>query len=117
MSKRYELVVFDWDGTLMDSEARIVSCMQRAAADAGFPIPAPAAARDIIGLGMTEAVGRLFPAATPPRVDDLISAYREHWLGNEVKPKPCLAVRSTSCQVCTGQDTCWRWPRERVAVG
>ena len=41
MSKRYELVVFDWDGTLMDSEARIVSCMQRAAADAGkWGIPA-----------------------------------------------------------------------------
>ena len=85
MSKRYELVVFDWDGTLMDSEARIVSCMQRAAADAGFPIPAPAAARDIIGLGMTEAVGRLFPTAEPRGVDDLISAYREHWLGNEVE--------------------------------
>ena len=85
MSKRYELVVFDWDGTLMDSEARIVSCMQRAAADAGFPIPAPAAARDIIGLGMTEAVGRLFPTADPRSVDDLISAYREHWLGNEVE--------------------------------
>jgi phosphoglycolate phosphatase len=85
MIKRYELVVFDWDGTLMDSEARIVSCMQRAAADAGFPIPTPAAARDIIGLGMTEAVGRLFPTAAPSRVDDLINAYREHWLGNEVE--------------------------------
>jgi phosphoglycolate phosphatase len=85
MSKRYELVVFDWDGTLMDSEARIVSCMQRAAADAGFPIPVPAAARDIIGLGMTEAVGRLFPTADPRGVDNLISAYREHWLGNEVE--------------------------------
>ena len=85
MSKRYELVVFDWDGTLMNSEARIVSCMQRAAADSGFPVPSPAAARDIIGLGMTEAVARLFPGAALPRVDTLINAYREHWLGNEIE--------------------------------
>ena len=84
-SKEYELVVFDWDGTLMDSEVRIVTCMQRAAADAGFPVPEDAAARDIIGLGMTEAVQRLFPAADAQGVADLISAYRVHWLGNRVE--------------------------------
>jgi len=85
MSKKYELIVFDWDGTLMDSEARIVTCMQHAAADAGFPIPADAAARDIIGLGMKEAVERLFPDADVKGVNSLIDAYREHWLGNHVE--------------------------------
>lgn len=86
MSKKYELIVFDWDGTLMDSEVRIVTCMQRAAADAGFAIPSEAAARDIIGLGMTEAVQRLFPDADATGVDALVDAYRGHWLGNRVEP-------------------------------
>lgn len=85
MNRKYELIVFDWDGTLMDSEARIVTCMQRAAADAGFPIPTEAAARDIIGLGMKEAVERLFRDADPNGVDALIDAYRGHWLGNSVR--------------------------------
>ena len=51
MNSRYELVVFDWDGTLMDSELRIVTCMQRAAGDVGLQVPTEGAARDIIGLG------------------------------------------------------------------
>ena len=85
MNKRYELVVFDWDGTLMNSEARIVACMQRAASDAGFSVPTRASARDIIGLGMREAVERLFPAADAPGVERLIGAYRGHWLGDQVE--------------------------------
>ena len=85
MSNRYELVVFDWDGTLMNSEARIVACMQRAAADAGFPVPTRASARDIIGLGMREAVERLFPTAETQGIETLIGAYRGHWLGDEVE--------------------------------
>ena len=84
-NKRYELVVFDWDGTLMDSEVRIVTCMQQAAADAGYPVPTEAAARDIIGLGLNEAVRRLFPAAGAHDIDRLIERYREHWLGNRVE--------------------------------
>jgi phosphoglycolate phosphatase len=83
-NKRYELVVFDWDGTLMNSEVRIVTCMQLAAADTGFPVPADETARDIIGLGLTEAVERLFPAADEKAVDALINAYRGHWLGSRV---------------------------------
>ena len=84
--KSFELIVFDWDGTLMDSEARIVDCMQRAAADAGFAVPGRAAARDIIGLGLDEAVARLFPGAGPEDVTRLVDAYRGHWLGREITP-------------------------------
>ena len=87
MDKRYELVVFDWDGTLMNSEARIVACMQRAAADAGFSVPTRASARDIIGLGMREAVERLFPTAETPGIERLIDAYRGYWLGDEIEPE------------------------------
>ena len=84
MNKTYELIVFDWDGTLMDSEARIVACMQRAALEVGVREPSHEAARDIIGLGMSEAVRRLFPELGTPEVESLISAYRVHWLGDQI---------------------------------
>lgn len=84
MSKTYELIVFDWDGTLIDSEARIVTCMQCAARDTGVPEPTQEAARDIIGLGMKEAVERLFPTLDGREVESLIDAYRVHWLGNQI---------------------------------
>jgi phosphoglycolate phosphatase len=86
VKRRFELIVFDWDGTLMDSEYRIVTCMQRAAHDVGISVPTEAAARDIIGLGMTQAVKRLFPHAGPADVEALVDAYRRHWLGDEVAP-------------------------------
>jgi phosphoglycolate phosphatase len=89
--KKYDLIVFDWDGTLMDSEARIVTCMQRAAADVGIGVPTRADARDIIGLGLDEAVARLFPGVGSPLVGRVVEAYREHWLGGEVEPAVMFA--------------------------
>lgn len=81
---KYELVVFDWDGTLMDSEVRIVTCMQRAAQDTGSPIPSDAAVREIIGLSMERAVEQLFPGIDEKSLPAFIEAYRVHWLGDEV---------------------------------
>lgn len=83
---RYPLVVFDWDGTLMDSEARIVHCMQAAAEDVAIAVPSRAAARDIIGLGMIEAVQQLFNAPTPAVTDAIIDRYRHHWLSDSLAP-------------------------------
>ena len=91
MKLKYDLVVFDWDGTLMDSEARIVDCMQRAAADVGVDVPGRAEARDIIGLGLEQAVARLFPRADAARVGAIVDAYRRHWLGDEVAPASMFA--------------------------
>ena len=91
MKLKYDLVVFDWDGTLMDSEARIVDCMQRAAADVGVTVPGRAEARDIIGLGLEQAVARLFPQADTTRIDEIVDAYRRHWLGDEVEPARMFA--------------------------
>lgn len=84
----YQLVVFDWDGTLMDSEARIVSCIQAAARDAGIVAPSHEAARDIIGLGLAEAIARLFPAADEQALGRLVARYRHHWLGEQLAPAP-----------------------------
>jgi phosphoglycolate phosphatase len=84
MNPDYSLIVFDWDGTLMDSAARIVQCMRLAASDVGLSVPTPAAARDIIGLGLDDAVARLFPGIGRGDLESLVSAYRYHWLGDRV---------------------------------
>jgi phosphoglycolate phosphatase len=84
--KNCELLVFDWDGTLMDSEHRIVTCMQLAAGDMGCAVPDNAAVRNIIGLGLHEAVGALFPDADGQGVERIIDAYRSHWLGDRIPP-------------------------------
>ena len=76
----YSLLVFDWDGTLMDSEAKIVACLQAAAADMRLELPDESQARQVIGLGLHEAVKSLFPAADADTRKGLAEAYRDHFL-------------------------------------
>ena len=88
MNTRYQLLIFDWDGTLMDSVARIVSCMQQSARDCRLPLPVDAAVRDIIGLSLRVAVPRLFPGLTAEALDHFIDRYREHYLYLDPTPTP-----------------------------
>ncbi|MEN8174711.1 MAG: HAD-IA family hydrolase [Pseudomonadota bacterium] len=76
----FSLVVFDWDGTLMDSEARIVGCLQAAARDCAVPEPGRTAARDVIGLGLDQAIATLFPRQAAAAHAQLARRYREHFL-------------------------------------
>lgn len=76
----FELIVFDWDGTLMDSQARIVDCILAAFADMGLELPSREAAADIIGLGLDEAMARLLPTAGPAERRALAGHYRRHFL-------------------------------------
>ncbi len=73
-------VVFDWDGTLADSIDNIVSCMQLAATSVGLMAPTDVAVRDIIGLGLFEAVEVLFPRAEVSLIERTVEAYRHHYL-------------------------------------
>jgi phosphoglycolate phosphatase len=75
--KRIELVVFDWDGTLMDSAARIVEAVQAAIAAAGLPPRADERIREIIGLGMGEAIAALYPDESAARHERLAATYRD----------------------------------------
>lgn len=72
-----ELVIFDWDGTLMDSGARIVAAIQAAIADSGLPERDPETIRGIIGLGMNEAIAALYPQAPAAARARLKSVYTE----------------------------------------
>lgn len=83
---RYRLVIFDWDGTLMDSAARIVDCMQAASRDAGWgELPADAI-RNIIGLGLPEAIATLCPGIDPDRAELLRSRYAWHFVEGSDTP-------------------------------
>jgi len=77
--RRYDILIFDWDGTLMDSTAWIVECMQCGIVDTGLESRSDEAIRGIIGLGLTEAVQELYPGAAGHEVQALCTAYREHY--------------------------------------
>jgi phosphoglycolate phosphatase len=61
MKNRFDLIIFDWDGTLVDSIDWIVQCIQRAAAHYYCPVPEKQAAKDIIGLSIEQAIQVLLP--------------------------------------------------------
>ncbi len=78
--KCYELVIFDWDGTLMNSEARIVAAIQHAAEDVGLPVLSDEESKQIIGLSLEYAILGLYPDASPEQVEKMASAYSKHFL-------------------------------------
>ncbi len=80
---RYRLIIFDWDGTLMDSADRIVDCMQRAGVEVGWPSLSREAVRDIIGLGLPEAIARLCPGIDTEQAEYLRQRYVDHFVTAE----------------------------------
>ncbi len=79
--KQFDLIVFDWDGTLMDSTATIVKSIQAAARDIGLPIPSREAAAHVIGLGLTEAMQAVLgPGLEPKMYQRMVERYRHHYL-------------------------------------
>jgi len=78
----YQLIVFDWDGTLMDSTGHIVNCMQQAITELELPTLADSAISHIIGLGLNEAVLTLYPDADHQLVTTLADKYRQVWLNS-----------------------------------
>jgi phosphoglycolate phosphatase len=78
--KQFDLIVFDWDGTLMDSTATIVKCIQSAAKDLGLAVPSDAAASHVIGLGLGEAMQAVMPNIDPAMYPRMVERYRYHFL-------------------------------------
>lgn len=81
--KNYELIVFDWDGTLMDSTAAIVRAMRAASRDLGLPEPTDLRARQVIGLGLVEALSVAVPELAPQRYEEMADRYRFHYLSQD----------------------------------
>ncbi|HBY84955.1 MAG TPA: HAD family hydrolase [Colwellia sp.] len=85
---RYKLVIFDWDGTLMDSIARIVSSMQAAAEHCQLTIPSVKSVKDIIGLSLPKALELLFPNASSSQITALIGQYQFQYVEGDTTPAP-----------------------------
>ena len=83
MDRRYELIVFDWDGTLLDSAAAIVRAIQSACRDLGLPVPTQARARHVIGLGLDEALGYAVPELARADFPKMVERYRYHYLARD----------------------------------
>lgn len=83
MPKRFELIVFDWDGTLMDSTATIASSIQRACGDLALPVPSDGAAHHVIGLGLADALAYAVPELTAEMMPMMLERYRYHYLSRD----------------------------------
>jgi phosphoglycolate phosphatase len=81
--KQFDLIVFDWDGTLMDSTSTIVKCIQAAARDLGLPVPRDDDASHVIGLGLHEAMQAAMPNIEPALVVRMVERYRFHFLSKD----------------------------------
>lgn len=79
MKERFDLLVFDWDGTLFDSIGWIVESLQYAARECGLPVPGDPAARSVIGLGLHEAMESLYPGASSELALRVAQSYRRYY--------------------------------------
>ncbi len=77
--RRYELIIFDWDGTLRDSVGTIVGCAQAALDELGLPSD-PEAIRQTVGLGLDEAIPRWSPGLDRQNVSKVRQRYSYHWI-------------------------------------
>ncbi|MDR3053903.1 MAG: HAD-IA family hydrolase [Zoogloeaceae bacterium] len=76
---KFDLIVFDWDGTLMDSAATIVHAIQSASRDLGQPVPDDATARHVIGLGLEDALRHVAPNLPATQYPEMAERYRHHY--------------------------------------
>lgn len=81
--RRFDLIAFDWDGTLFDSTALIVRCIQAACRDLGVTVPDDERAAYVIGLGLGDALAHAAPGLPPERYPELGQRYRHHYLASQ----------------------------------
>jgi phosphoglycolate phosphatase len=80
---RYPLIVFDWDGTIIDSASGIAECIRQAAADMGLDVPDRERARHVIGLGLHDSLRIAVPSLQPAGYSEFVALYRKHFLACE----------------------------------
>jgi phosphoglycolate phosphatase len=81
--RRFDLIAFDWDGTLYDSTAFIVRSIQRACQDLRVSVPSDAQAAFVIGLSLHDALKHAVPGLAPERYDELVQRYRHHYFATQ----------------------------------
>ena len=78
-TRKFDLIAFDWDGTLFDSTQIIVRCIQAAVRDVGGKEPTQKAAAYVIGLGLMQALAHAAPDVPPEKYPELGARYRHHY--------------------------------------
>ena len=81
--RQFDLIAFDWDGTLFDSTQIIVRCIQQAVVDVGGAVPSDTAAAYVIGMGLMEALAHAAPDVPRERYAELGARYRHHYLARQ----------------------------------
>ena len=82
-NRNFDLIVFDWDGTLFDSTALITRCIQAACSDLGVVVPSDRDASYVIGMGLAEALQHAAPTLPRERYRDLADRYRHHYFARQ----------------------------------
>ena len=82
-SRQFDLIAFDWDGTLFDSTALIARCIQAACADVGAAVPSDRDASFVIGMGLSEALRHAAPELPRERYPELANRYRHHYFAQQ----------------------------------
>lgn len=80
---KYELIVFDWDGTLLDSAGAIVQAIQASCRDLGLAVPDDNRARHVIGLGLVDAMRHAVPDLRADQYQAMVDRYRFHYLSGD----------------------------------
>jgi phosphoglycolate phosphatase len=83
MPRRFDLIAFDWDGTLFDSTKIIVRCIQRAVADVGGTVPGDREAAYVIGMGLAQALAHAAPDVPQEKYPELGARYRHHYMAHQ----------------------------------
>ncbi len=81
-SGKYQLIIFDWDGTIIDSQAHIINSMQKAMADENLPMPRDDEVRHVIGLSLDSVILSLLPELNDTTVNRISDNYRRHFFAN-----------------------------------
>src|ERR687891_270092 len=79
----YRLVVFDWDGTIIDSASPIAECIREASRELGLEVPQIERARHVIGLGLHDAMRIAVPDLPAQRYPEFVATYRKHFLARK----------------------------------
>lgn len=97
---KYRLIVFDWDGTLIDSADTIVECIQQASSDFGLAVPDRDLACHVIGLGLRDALRSAVPSLPAERYAEFADAYRRHFLAREAAMQLFPGARELLLELC-----------------
>jgi phosphoglycolate phosphatase len=88
---RYQCIIFDWDGTVMDSANKIVNTMQIAARMSNITVPSYAEVAHIIGISLKPAIAQLFGLVDEAKIDEITANYKTAFIEHDQTPCPLFA--------------------------